>query len=258
MATYEGPYSGNGMFKSFTKTWHTEPYPSISPSRPDLTAAGKTVFITGGGSGIGKATAIAFAQAGAKLIAIFGRRIANLQSAAEEIRKANPLGTTTVVFESVDISQRQALDAAFNNAIKKSGGSDKVHIFINNAAAIKPSTTILSDTEKDLREMIEVNIIGSFNSIQAVSPFLAPNAKILNISSGVAHVNPMPGMWSYSAVKTAVAKMFDFLQSENKEWDVFNIQPGVVTTELNSVSDIQGQDDGEFDFVYPSTHLLCR
>lgn len=62
MATYAGPYPGNSMFKSFTKTWHNKPYPRIAPSRPELKAAGKVVFITGGGSGIGKATAIAFGE----------------------------------------------------------------------------------------------------------------------------------------------------------------------------------------------------
>lgn len=74
------------------------------PSRPELSAAGKVVFITGGGSGIRKATGIAFAQASSKVVAIFGRRFGKLQLAAEEISKANLAGTTTVVIESVDIS----------------------------------------------------------------------------------------------------------------------------------------------------------
>ena len=121
MVSYDGPHRGNEMFKSFTRTWHSQSYPEISPSRPELSAAGKFVFITGGGSGIGKATAIAFAQAGAKAIAIFGRRVGNLQLAAEEIRKANPAGTTTIITESVDISQRSALETAFASARNKAG-----------------------------------------------------------------------------------------------------------------------------------------
>ncbi|KAF2011117.1 NAD(P)-binding protein [Aaosphaeria arxii CBS 175.79] len=242
MTTYNGPYQGNEMFKSFTKTWHTEPYSEISPSRPELSAAGKVVFITGGGSGIGKATAIAFAQAGAKAIAIFGRRIERLQSAAEEIRKANPAGTTTVIFESVDISQRQALEAAFTSASKKAGEA-KVDVFVNNAGSIKPLNSLTTYGEKELRESIEENLMGSFYVVQTILPLLSPKAKILNISSGIAHIEPVPGVWAYAALKLAIAKMFDYLQSEHPDLDIFNIQPGVVTTELNQVSDFAGQDD---------------
>lgn len=245
MTSYEGPYRGNEVFKAFTQTWHTEPYPGISPFRPELSVAGKIVFVTGGGSGIGKATAIAFAQAGAKAVAIFGRRIGNLQSAAEEISHAHTAGATTVIIESVDISQRSSLDAAFASASNKAGG--KVDILVSNAGVLKPPNLLLEYDEKDLRDSIEMNLIGSFNVVQAVAPLLAPKAKILNISSGVAHINPWPGFWAYASLKATVIKMFDFLQVENPDLCVFNIQPGVITTELNEVSKFPGQDDGKLN-----------
>jgi len=244
MASYEGPYFGTDMFKSFTKTWHSNPYPSISPTRPELSAAGKIVFITGGGSGIGKATAIGFAQAGAKAIAIFGRRIGNLESAAEEIKKANPAGTTKVIFESADISQRQSLETAFANALSKAGGG-KIDVIVNNAGSLKPGSPVTVYPEKDLRDSIESNLIGSYYVIQAATPLLASNAKVLNVSSGIGHMNPIPGLWVYASLKIALIKMFDFLQAENPDLNVFNIQPGVVETELNQVSKFPGQDDGK-------------
>ncbi|PVH95132.1 NAD(P)-binding protein [Periconia macrospinosa] len=242
MVPYEGPYEGNGMFKSFTKTWHSEPYPAISPTRPELSAAGKVVFITGGGSGIGKATAVAFAQAGARVIAIFGRTVANLQSAAEEIKKANPAGTTTVVTEGADISQRNSLEAAFSSATSQAGGA-KVDVFVNNAGSLKQLDTVTTYNEQNLRESIETNFIGSYYLLQTIAPLLAPKAKVLNISSGIGHMNPLPGFWAYSSLKLAIIKMFDFFQAENPDLNIFNIQPGVVETELNNVSKVPGQDD---------------
>lgn len=55
----------NMKFPSLTKAWHNASYPAISPSNTALSVAGKTIFITGGGAGIGLATARAFAAAGA-------------------------------------------------------------------------------------------------------------------------------------------------------------------------------------------------
>jgi NAD(P)-dependent dehydrogenase (short-subunit alcohol dehydrogenase family) len=244
MPSYEGPYDGAGGWKSFTKTWHNKPYPEISPSRPELSAAGKVIFITGGGSGIGKATAIGFAQAGAKVIAIFGRRVGQLQSAAEEIKKANPAGTTTVITESADVTKRPSLEAAFANATKAAGGA-KVDIFVNNAGCLQPRNSLAAFSEREFRESIEGNFMGSFHAVQTIVPLLDPKATILNINSGIAHVSPLPGFSPYASTKLATAKMFDYLQTENPDLSVFNVQPGVVTTELGSVSGIPGQDDGK-------------
>ncbi|KIX06947.1 uncharacterized protein Z518_04923 [Rhinocladiella mackenziei CBS 650.93] len=242
MGSYPEPYPGNGMFKSFTKTWHSKSYPQISPTRPELGATGKVVFITGGGSGIGKATAIAFAQAGAKAIAIFGRRVERLKSAAEEIRNANPQGTTTVVFEGVDLSQRAAVDAAFASAAQQAGGA-QIDVFVSNAGILPTVGPVTSYDEKDFRHGVELSMLAAFNAIQAVLPLLAPKAKVLDVTSGIAHINAVPGVWVYAVVKAANTKMFDYLQAENPDLHVFNVQPGVVTTEINTV--MEGQDDVE-------------
>lgn len=248
MGVISEPYRGNDFFKSFTKTWHIKPYPQISPERSELSAAGKIVFITGGGTGIGKATAIAFAQAGAKGIAIFGRRIERLRSAADEIRKANPAGTTQVVFESVDLSKRAAVDAGFASALEQLGGKGKgIDVLVSNAGMMPKMGPVTGYDEAEFQKGLEMNSGSSFNTVQAMMPLLAADATVLNISSGIAHIEPIPQMWLYATTKLANAKMFDFLQSEHPNLRVINVQPGVVTSELNMESGFPGQDDGKFN-----------
>jgi NAD(P)-dependent dehydrogenase (short-subunit alcohol dehydrogenase family) len=232
-------YPGDKYFQSFTKTWHSKPYPQISPLRPELRATDKIVFITGGGTGIGKATAIAFAQAGARCIAIFGRRIAKLQTAAEEIRKANPNGTTNVIFEAVDLSERAAVDTAFANAIKKAG-STQIDIFIHNAGILQTHGFVAGYEYNAFRDGLELNMVGAFNAVQAMMPLLGPEAKVFNISSGIAHLSLMPRCWAYAATKIANAKMFEYLQAENPKLRVVNVQPGVVNTEINAGTEHDG------------------
>lgn len=232
-------YPGDRFFESFTKTWHNKPYPQISPLHSELQVSGSVVFITGGGTGIGKATAIAFAQAGARVIAIFGRRVDRLQSAAEEIYKANPNGTTEVFFESVDLSQRTALNSAFTNAIKHAGGSN-IDIFIHNASILQKAGFVAGYDENEYRKGLELNMVGAFNTIQAMVPLLAPKAKVFNISSCIAHITVMPGAWAYAATKIANAKMFDYLQIENSDLHIVNVHPGVVNTEINANTEQAG------------------
>jgi NAD(P)-dependent dehydrogenase (short-subunit alcohol dehydrogenase family) len=256
--TYVHPYDGNGMFKSYTKTWHNKPYPAIAPTRPELSMKGKVVFVTGGGTGIGKAIAIAFAQAGAKGVAIFGRRVEKLKGAVEEIRKANTKGTTTVAFESVDLSKRKDVEKAFESALKTIGGS-QIDIFVSNAATAAVQGPVFGFKEADAREYLDFNIITAFNAVQAAKPHLASEAKLINISSGIGHIHPMPNQWAYATAKAAVTKLYDYIQAENPDLDVFCIQPGVIATELSG-DYVKSQDEGmsgsRFFALYWSSQVL--
>ncbi|KAF4445472.1 hypothetical protein F53441_10814 [Fusarium austroafricanum] len=226
---------------SFTKTWHSKPYPSIDPSRPELSAAVKFVAITGGGTGIGKAIAIAFAQAGARTIAILGRRVDRLKTAAVEIAQAGN-GKSQVIFETADISQRASLDTAVERLIKKAGGA-KVDILVSNAGVSSDMGTIVGFNETEFRRGFELNVIGAFNTLQSFAPILATNACVFNTSSAMAHIKPIPAFWVYTTVKATVAKMFDYIQDEHPEWHVVQIHPGVITTEMTERFGVPGQDD---------------
>lgn len=218
-------------FVSFTKLWHNEPYPFISPTRPELSVTGKNVIITGGGTGIGKATAIAFSKAGAQSVAIVGRRLERLQIATQEIRSANH--STHVLFEVGDVTKRDSIDSALKSIVDKVG---KIDIFVSNAGTLSEEGTVFGYDEAQLRQSLETNVIGAFNSLQAFRPLAAPGAKLFNIGSGIGHwapVSEVPGVFSYAAAKAATLKIFDYFAFENSDIHVVSIQPGIIATEIN-------------------------
>ncbi|OQV08765.1 hypothetical protein CLAIMM_12988 [Cladophialophora immunda] len=219
-------------FVSFTETWHNRPYPAILPTRPEISAAGKNVVITGGGTGIGKAAAIAFAQAGAKSISIIGRRVDRLQTAGVAIREANP--STHVVLQMGDVTDRTSIAAALGAIVAQIGG--QIDIFLNNAGMLPKEAAVVDYPESEVRRSFEINLIGSFNALQVFTPLAAPSAKLLNIGSAISHWAPLPevpGVWSYAAAKAAALKMIEYYASENPNIHVVSIHPGIVSTEIN-------------------------
>lgn len=227
---------------SFTKKWHDKPYPFISPLRPELSAAGKNVVVTGGGTGIGKATAIAFAQAGAASVAILGRRLDRLQTSAAEITSAG--SGTRVIFETADITNRTSIDGALKSIVDQTG---KIDVFVSNAGVLTSSGTVAIYDENELRRGFEVNVIGSFNAVQAFIPLAAPGAKLFNISTCLAHlapVAPVQDVFAYAVTKLASTRMFDFVAAENPQMHVVNVHPGITDTEINADTDIEGLDEG--------------
>nr|AMD38937.1 reductase [Fusarium sp. NRRL 52700] len=216
---------------SFTKSWHSEPYPFISPTRPELSAAGKNVVITGGGTGIGQATGIAFAQAGAKSIAIVGRRLECLEASAKAVQAANP--STEVIFETGDVTKFESISTAMKKIVDK---VVKIDIFIANAGMLPKTGSVYGYDEAQLRLGFEINVIGVFNSLQAFLPLASPGGKVIYVGSGIGHWAPMaevPGVFSYAAAKAAALKMIDYFAFENPHIHVVSIQPGIIATGIN-------------------------
>jgi len=241
---------------SFTETWHDKPYPFISPSRPVLSAAGKNVVVTGGGTGIGKAAAIAFAQAGAASVAILGRRLDRLQTSASEITTAGP--ATRVLFETTDITKRRSIDGALKTIVGQVG---KIDIFVSNAGVLPSYGGVASYDESELRHAFEVNVIGSFNAVQAFIPLAAPGAKLFNVSSCLAHlapVAPVEDVFAYSITKLASTRMFDIVAAENPELHIVNVHPGVINTEINANTDVEGEDEGTSAMLHMIITMIRR
>lgn len=222
--------SGMPDIVSFTKTWHSEPYEFISPTRPELSAAGKNVLVTGGGTGIGNAIAVAFAKAGAKSVSILGRREEKLKAGAVNISAAASNGTTQVLYEAADLLDLSRTKAAFQAIVNKVG---KLDVLVANAGGLPvPGPIAGYDGDKFVRGVTE-GVLSLFNSFQAFREHAGPEPILLNTSSCMANIAPTPAMGGYSVSKAAALKLADFIAAENPDIHVVNVQPGWVATDLN-------------------------
>lgn len=157
----------------------------------------RTVIITGGGSGIGRAAAEAFVRKGCR-VGVIGRDEDKLRQVAE---KLGPLAT----WHRADVSQRnQVLDAV--KAIVEQFA--KVDVLINNAGLMQAITTEMPLEEAEIHwdEVVGVNLKGSFLMAMATSPHLnRPGGRIINVSSISAFNggNPIATM-GYAAAKAGL------------------------------------------------------
>ncbi|KAK4248950.1 hypothetical protein C7999DRAFT_30639 [Corynascus novoguineensis] len=221
----------NGMpgVISFTKKWHSEPYEFISPTRPELSAAGKNVIVTGGGTGIGLAIARAFVKAGAASVAIVGRREDKLKSGVADISAAAAEGTR-VLYETADLSDLEQSKAAFQAIVDKVG---KIDVLVSNAGRLTAPGPITDYDADTLIRGVTDALLVLFNSFQAFQPVAGPEPILLNTSSCLANITPTPGLAGYSIAKAAALKLANYIATENPGVHVVNVQPSWVATEGN-------------------------
>jgi NAD(P)-dependent dehydrogenase (short-subunit alcohol dehydrogenase family) len=224
---------------NFTATYHHEPYPAINPSLPELSAQGKVVIVTGGGKGIGKATALAFAKAHAKAIVITGRTETTLEQTSSEIEKLGPKS----IFYVADVTDSKRTHEIFSSVKARFGSIDVV---ISNAAYLSDLGDIRDAPVDEWWTGFEVNVKGGFNVTQAFLQNAEPGATLINISTAITHMYFVPGLSSYAASKLATVRLLEDTHTEYPQFRIFNIQPGVIQSDMNTKSGIAPQDSGTF------------
>jgi len=180
------------QFPTYTKIWHQDVYPDIDASRPEFSAKGKRIAISGGGTGIGAAAAEAFAIAGASEIIILGRTAKTLDQSKDSILSKH--ANTNVVPIVTDLADATSTKEAFEAAGKR--GS--IDVYINNAAYMPDMSPLRTADVSDWTKSFDVNVTGPIRVMQAILPNISHNGVIINVTSGAAHVPYLPQYSAYS------------------------------------------------------------
>ena len=221
---------------SYTKTWHHGVYPAIDPTRPELSLANKVVVITGGGQGIGAANVKAFAKAGASHIAIIGRKEATLNAVKSEVEATSK---TPVHVYPADVTDEAGINHVFADVEKKFG---KIGVLVHNAGYLADPGPIAGSSVADLWKPFEVNIKGTLITALAFLKSAAPDAVYIYINSAAAIIRYFGPMATYSASKAGAARIVESLAVEHPGMRFYNLQPGVVPTDMATKSGVNFQD----------------
>jgi 3-hydroxybutyrate dehydrogenase len=188
----------------------------------------KTALITGGGRGIGRAIAFAFAREGAR-VALLARTDSEITRVAAEIK--SECGSEAVSF-ACDVSDRESITRAFANVAEKFGRG--IDILVNNAGIAESAPLLKTDDEMWLRH-IGINLSGTFYATRAALPAMLATGwgRVINIAS-IAGKTGAPYISAYSASKHGVVGLTRCLALEvaTKGITVNAICPGYVETDM--------------------------
>src|SRR5437899_8166316 len=189
---------------------------------------GKTGLITGASKGLGKAMALALAEAGARL-ALVSRNLEQLNETAAAVRK---LGGHATVFQADVSSEEQVL--RLEKAVAKDLG--KIQILINNAG-MNLRNPLTDFTLAEWRQVMDTNLTSVFLMCRSFVPQMKGQGygPILNVTSIMSHVS-IPGRAAYSASKTGLLGFTRALALElaPEKITVNGISPGPFATEMNA------------------------
>lgn len=213
--------------------------------------ARKSVIVTGATSGIGRACALAFADAGAHLTCV-GRSEPALQQIADEIRKNG----SNVLSIRADLSIDSEADKVISSTLETFGGID---VLVNAAGHIS-NGTIETTTDGDWDEMMNVNVRAAFRLMQKAMPSLIERkGNIVNVSS-VTGLRAFPGVLAYCVSKAAVDQLTRCaaLEVATKGVRVNAVNPGVVVTEIHKRGGMNDETYAAFLEHSKQTHPIGR
>ena len=203
---------------------------------------GRLAVITGAGSGIGRATALAFAERGARVV------VCDIDRAAAErtAELAGFLGPAAHAYR-VDVADGAAMDA-FAAQVAEAHGVP--HIVVNNAG-IGHHGTFLATTDKDWQRVLDVNLWGVIHGCRAFGTLMSEwgqGGNIVNLASAAAYL-PSKVLAAYATSKAAVAMLSDCLRAELAPHGiaVSVICPGIVNTNITRTTTFSGATAAEQD-----------
>jgi short-subunit dehydrogenase len=198
-----------------------------------MRAQGKTIVVTGGGSGMGRELTLLLLKKGARVAAVDINETTLQETATLAGSNASKLSTHVC-----NIVDREAVMALPDAVIQAHGVVDGV---INNAGIIQPFVKINDLAFKDIERVFNVNFFGALNVTKAFLPHLLkrPEAHIVNTSS-MGGFLPVPGQTAYGASKAAVRLFTEGLNSELTATPVrvTVVFPGAIETNISANSGV--------------------
>ncbi|DBA04798.1 TPA: hypothetical protein N0F65_004435 [Lagenidium giganteum] len=193
---------------------------------PGFRVAGKHVFITGGSTGLGLATAKKYAKAGAS-VSIVARGLDKLEEAKKEIEEVRSNPETKVFIKSCDVTSFESLKEAIEAANK---AHDRVVDHLICCAGVATPGYFLDQDISVFRKSMELNYFGVVNTIKAALPAMVARGeggRIMIVSSGLAMLSFI-GFSQYSSSKYALRGLAEALRNEFKLYniDVHIFYPG--------------------------------
>jgi NAD(P)-dependent dehydrogenase (short-subunit alcohol dehydrogenase family) len=192
--------------------------------------SGKVTFITGGGTGIGRACALAFAAEGAQ-VAVAGRRKEPIAAVAREIQS---LGGKAIPV-TCDVVDRGAVEAAIASVARHFG---RLNVTVNNAGAVLVGTAE-ETTDEDWSRVLATNLTGTFYVSRAAIPLLRKSGggSIVNIGSYLGIVGRRQRA-AYCAAKAGVAGLTRAMALDHAQDNirVNCVCPALVETEMSLLS----------------------
>jgi ketoreductase len=182
------------------------------------------IFVTGGGRGIGRAVALAFAEPGAT-VAIASRTRDQLDRTARDIRDR---GADAIALE-MDVTDSTSVQSALSRL--QSRGT-RIDVLVNNAG-VGGGEPVEGSDESAWRRIIDTNVVGTYLVCRAVLPLVAEGGRIINLSSVLGRFG-VPGYTAYCASKHAIIGFTRALALEltARSITVNAISPGWVDTDM--------------------------
>ena len=192
-----------------------------------INLSGKVAVVTGGGQGLGLATATALHSAGATVVLNYFEDREGVNRARAEAA-AKDLGERAVALPA-DVRQRVELEAMLDQVLER---YERFDIVINNAAIIR-DRSLRKMTDEEWSDVIDTNLTGVYNVCKASQSRLAAGGRIVSMAS-ISGVIGFYGQANYSSAKAGVIALTKVLSKElaPREITVNAVAPGVVLTEM--------------------------